>query len=336
MMAWTDRHCRVFHRLLAPHALLYTEMVTANALMFGDVVRHLAFDQSEHPVVLQLGGSEPDDLAAAAVLGAGYGYDAINLNCGCPSERVKRGSFGACLMREPELVADCVQAMRAAVTIPVTVKHRIGLDRDESYDLVLRFVSTVAAAGCETFVVHARNAWLSGLSPKENREVPALRYEVVARLRADFPDLVFVLNGGVASVAAAANAVAEHGSVMIGRLAYHQPYALAEIERLVHGTPLPDRSWVVTAMSEYLSDYLDQEEGAEVRHVVRHMLGLFHGLPAARIWRRQLSDSNVLANASSSILKDAMNAMQQAAALNQHQSILPGFMSPNGSSAALI
>jgi tRNA-dihydrouridine synthase A len=336
MMAWTDRHCRVFHRLLAPHALLYTEMVTAQALLFGDVLRHLQFDASEHPVVLQLGGSEPEDLARAAALGAAYGYDAINLNCGCPSERVKRGAFGACLMREPELVADCVRAMRSAVDIPVTVKHRIGLERDDSYDLVLRFVEHVAAAGCETFVVHARNAWLEGLSPKQNREVPPLRYDVVARLREDFPHLRFVLNGGLSSVSAALQAIEQHGQIMIGRLAYHEPYALAEIEHALHGTVPPSRDAVVLAMTQYLEEFLDRENGAEARHVVRHMLGLFHGLPAARVWRRHLSDSKVLADASSRILRDALAEMQAVAARQDVQSILPGFMRPRGSSAALI
>jgi tRNA-dihydrouridine synthase A len=239
-------------------------------------------------------------------------------------------------MREPELVADCVRAMRATVDIPVTVKHRIGLDRDDSYHLVQRFVESVAAAGCDTFIVHARNAWLSGLSPKENREVPALRYDVVARLRREFPGLKFVLNGGISSVAAAIDAIEEHGTVMIGRLAYHEPYALAEIEHALYGTPLPSRSAVVLAMTDYLEQYLQVEKGAEVRHVVRHMLGLFHGLPAARVWRRQLSDSRVLAHATSEILKDALAAMQLAAARNQVQSIFPGFINPRGSSAALI
>jgi tRNA-dihydrouridine synthase A len=313
MMAWTDRHCRAFHRLLTPNALLYTEMVTANALLYGDVDRHLEFGNSEHPVVLQLGGSEPEDLARAAQLGEQFGYDAINLNCGCPSERVKRGAFGACLMREPELVAESVRQMRSAVSIPVTVKHRIGLERDESYQLVERFVDTVAKAGCGTFVVHARNAWLSGLSPKENREIPALRYDIVERLQHDFPTLEFVLNGGLDTPRKALQSVAQYGAVMLGRMAYHEPYALAEIEHSLYGTPLVDRHAVLLAMTDYLADYLQRVPGAHVRHVVRHVLGLFHGAPAARVWRRHLSDSTVLANASESILLDAYQAMRDAA-----------------------
>ena len=333
MMAWTDRHCRAFHRLLAPNALLYTEMVTANALLYGDVERHLQFGASEHPVVLQLGGSEPEDLARAAQLGEQFGYDAINLNCGCPSERVKRGAFGACLMREPELVAESVRQISAAVSIPVTVKHRIGLERDESYQLVEKFVATVAGAGCSSFVVHARNAWLSGLSPKENREIPPLRYDVVERLQRDFPTLQFVLNGGIDSPEKALQSVKLYGAVMLGRMAYHEPYALAEIEHALHGTPLKARHAVVLAMTQYLADYLAREEGAHVRHVVRHMLGLFHGAPAARVWRRHLSDSKILADADDSILLDAYNEMRDAA---DAQSILPGFIKPCGSSAALM
>jgi len=309
-------------------------MVTANALLFGDVHRHLQFDQSEHPVVLQLGGSEPEDLARAAVIGESYGYDAINLNCGCPSERVKRGAFGACLMREPELVAESVRQMRAAVKIPVTVKHRIGLDRDEGYELVERFVRLVAGAGCTTFVVHARNAWLNGLSPKENREVPPLRYDVVARLKKDFPSLEFVINGGLNSAGKTLAALADHGAVMLGRMAYHEPYTLAEIEHTVHGTPLPDRLSIVESMTRYLHAYLEHEPGGSVRHVVRHMLGLFHGLPAARVWRRHLSDARILEHADHQILLDAYQAMRDSA--RDTQSILPGFMSPRGSSAALI
>ena len=333
MMAWTDRHCRAFHRLLAPSALLYTEMVTANALLYGDVERHLQFNASEHPVVLQLGGSEPEDLARAAQLGEQYGYDAINLNCGCPSERVKRGAFGACLMREPELVAESVRQMRAAVSIPVTVKHRIGLERDDSYRLVEKFVASVAKAGCTSFVVHARNAWLSGLSPKENREIPPLRYDIFERLQRDFPRIDFVLNGGLDTPEKALQSIQRHGAVMLGRMAYHEPYALAEIEHALYDKPLVDRHAVVVAMTQYLAWYLQKEPSAHVRHVVRHMLGLFHGAPAARVWRRYLSDAKILADANESILMDAYSAMRAAA---DAQSILPGFIKPRGSSAALM
>src|SRR6185436_13833210 len=228
MMDWTDRHCRFFHRQLSKHARLYTEMITAPALAHGDVPHHLDFDPAEHPLALQLGGSDPDELAHAARLGERWGYDEINLNCGCPSERVQRGSFGACLMAEPALVADCVAAMRDAVAIPVTVKHRIGIDRVESYDFVRDFVGTVAAkGGCAVFIVHARNAWLHGVSPKENRELPPLRHDVVARLKRDFPALTFVVNGGIRTEAQIAEQLDHVDGAMIGREAYHHPWAMA-------------------------------------------------------------------------------------------------------------
>jgi tRNA-dihydrouridine synthase A len=228
MMDWTDRHCRYFLRQCAPHARLYTEMITTGALLHGDAERHLAFDPAEHPVAAQLGGSEPDELAACAAIVEAAGYDEVNLNIGCPSERVQRGAFGACLMAEPDLVADCVRAMREAVSIPVTVKHRIGINKVESYEFVANFVARVADAGCATFIVHARNAVLKGLSPKENREIPPLRYEVVHRLKRDFPALGFVLNGGLADWAAIEAQIAEVDGVMLGRAAYHQPWLLAD------------------------------------------------------------------------------------------------------------
>src|ERR1700710_1332568 len=228
MMDWTDRHCRSFHRLLSRHAWLYTEMVTTGALLHGDVARHLAFTPAEAPVALQLGGSEPADLAICARLGEDWGYDEINLNCGCPSERVQRGSFGACLMAEPALVADCVKAMADAVDLPVTVKHRIGIDKVESYAFVRDFVVTVAEAGCGVFIVHARNAWLKGLSPKENREVPPLRYELVDRLKRDFPQLTFATNGGITTSGQVAQELEQVDGVMIGREAYHNPWWLAQ------------------------------------------------------------------------------------------------------------
>ena len=228
MMDWTDRHCRYFHRLLTKNTLLYTEMVTTGALLHGDVPRHLDFNDEEHPVALQLGGSEPADLAHAAKLGAQWGYDEINLNCGCPSERVQRGAFGACLMAEPALVADCVKAMREAVTIPVTVKHRIGIDKTESYEFVRDFVGAIADAGCEVFIVHARNAWLQGLSPKQNREVPPLRYELVHRLKKEFPGLVIALNGGINTTGQMRNELDHVDGVMVGREAYHNPWLMAQ------------------------------------------------------------------------------------------------------------
>ena len=235
MMDWTDRHCRYFHRLLSQHTLLYTEMVTTGALIHGDVARHLRFAAEEHPVALQLGGSEPADLAQCARLGQEWGYDEINLNCGCPSERVQRGAFGACLMNEAALVADCVKAMVDAVQIPVTVKHRIGIDQNESYDFVRDFVGTVAAAGCEVFIVHARNAWLKGLSPKENREIPPLRYEVVAQLKQDFPALAIVVNGGLKTSEQLLEQLARADGVMIGREAYHNPWWLASWDEQLYG-----------------------------------------------------------------------------------------------------
>ncbi|MBL8386290.1 MAG: tRNA dihydrouridine(20/20a) synthase DusA [Burkholderiales bacterium] len=295
MMDWTDRHCRFFHRQLSRHARLYTEMVTTGALIHGDVPRHLDFDPAEHPLALQLGGSEPDDLARCARLAERWGYDEVNLNCGCPSERVQRGAFGACLMAEPALVRDCVKAMADAVAIPVTVKHRIGIDRVDSYDFVRDFVGTVADGGAAVFIVHARSAWLKGLSPKENREVPPLRYGFAARLKADFPRLTIVLNGGLADVAAVDAALAQVDGVMVGRHAYHEPWFLAEVDRrwFADAQAAPAREAVVAAMRDYAARAL--AAGAPLRAVTRHLLGLFQGLPGARAWRRTLSDSGALA-----------------------------------------
>jgi tRNA-dihydrouridine synthase A len=310
MMDWTDRHCRYFHRQLSKHARLYTEMMTTGALLHGDAARHLRFDPAEHPVALQLGGSEPDELAQAARLGAAEGYDEINLNCGCPSERVQRGSFGACLMAEPSLVADCVKAMRDAVSVPVTVKHRIGIDRTEDYGFVRDFVGALRRAGCEVFIVHARNAWLRGLSPRENREVPPLRYEVVHRLKRDFPEARFVLNGGLESMASARVHAAGLDGVMLGRAAYHDPYLLAEVDSILHGNgAVPTRAEVVTRMSAYLGR--ECRTGVAPRQVVRHMHGLFQGLRGARHWRRMLSDAVQLEAAGPQILEVALREVEQ-------------------------
>ncbi|CAG9180933.1 tRNA-dihydrouridine(20/20a) synthase [Cupriavidus laharis] len=292
MMDWTDRHCRMFHRQLSRHTWLYTEMVTTGALLHGDVPRHLDFDAAEHPVALQLGGSEPVDLAVAARLGQQWGYAEINLNCGCPSERVQRGAFGACLMAEPQLVADCVKAMRDAVSIPVTVKHRIGIDKVEHYDFVRDFVGTVAQAGCETFVVHARNAVLKGLSPKENREIPPLRYEVAYQLKKDFPQLEILINGGIVSYDEMAAHLEHVDGVMIGREAYHQPYVLAEMDGRFYAdaeAPVRSRLEVELAMQRYIGDLV--ERGGYMGAVTRHMLGLYRGVAGGRGWRRVLSDS---------------------------------------------
>ncbi|MEI7444614.1 MAG: tRNA dihydrouridine(20/20a) synthase DusA [Burkholderiales bacterium] len=313
MMDWTDRHCRSFHRRLSRRARLYTEMVTTGAVLHGDLERLLGFDPAEQPVALQLGGSEPDALAAAARIGERFGYAEINLNCGCPSERVQRGAFGACLMAEPALVADCVKAMRDAVAVPVTVKHRIGLGRDESYAFVRDFVGTLFDAGCRVFVVHARNAWLDGLSPKENREIPPLRPEIALRLKADFPDAVIVLNGGIASVEAAVEAGRGLDGVMLGRAAYHDPWLLAGVDAQVYGETAapPTRAEVVERMIDYAAAM--RTRGVPLRSIVRHMLGLYHGRPGARSWRRTLSDSTLLAGADERLLARALAEVEAAA-----------------------
>ena len=315
MMDCTDRHCRYFHRRLSSRARLYTEMVTTGALLQGDARRHLLFDPSEHPVALQIGGSEPGELVRAARLGVRWGYDEINLNCGCPSERVQRGSFGACLMAEPTLVADGVKAMLDAVDVPVTVKHRIGVDQHEDYGFVRDFVGTLADAGCRVFIVHARSAWLQGLSPKENREVPPLRYEAVYRLKQDFPALVIVLNGGVASLDAAEDHLARVDGVMLGRAVYHAPWLLAQVDDRLFGIPGPAVSR--DAAVDRMSDYLRREaaRGTAPRHVVRHMLGLYQGLPGARQWRRQLSDATVLERDGAEVLERALPGPDRPRAL---------------------
>jgi len=312
MMEWTDRHCRFFLRLISRHARLYTEMVTAPALMHGDVPRHLDFDPREHPIALQLGGSDPSMLARAARLGAQWGYDEINLNCGCPSERVQTGSFGACLMGEPSLVADCVRAMRDAVALPVTVKHRIGLDASEDYGFVRDFVGAVAAAGCDVFMVHARNAVLKGLSPKENREVPRLRYDVVHRLKRDFPALTIVLNGGLDTWTAVERELELVDGVMLGRVAYHDPMFLAPVDWRLFGeeTPPPTREDILRAMVPYVA--AQRARGVPLRSVARHMLGLYHARPGGRRFRQLLSDSARLKDAGPELLLEALAAVEPA------------------------
>ncbi|MEF7615776.1 tRNA dihydrouridine(20/20a) synthase DusA [Aquincola sp. MAHUQ-54] len=294
-MDWTDRHCRYFHRLITRHTRLYSEMVTTGALLHGDVPRHLDYNPQEHPVALQLGGSEPDALAVAARLGARWGYDEINLNCGCPSERVQRGAFGACLMAEPALVRDGVKAMRDVVDIPVTVKHRIGIDQEESYAFVRDFVGTVAEGGCNVFIVHARNAWLQGLSPKENREIPPLRYEHVYRLKRDFPALTIVLNGGVKTAAEVESHLAHVDGVMLGRQAYHEPWSMAEWDARFFGAsgPAPVREEVEASMVEYMERHV--AAGGAWSHVARHCMGLWNGTPGARRWRQAWSDHSLKA-----------------------------------------
>ncbi len=291
MMDWTDRHCRYFHRLLAPHALLYTEMVTAQAVIHGDRERLIGFDAAEHPLALQLGGSEPRELAQAARIGAELGYGEINLNVGCPSDRVQSGRFGACLMREPALVAECVTAMREAVAplhTAVTVKCRLGVD-DQDEDVALaEFVDAVHAGGCDVFVVHARKAWLQGLSPKENRDVPPLNYERVYRLKREHPQLTVIINGGIVGIDETREHLRRVDGVMLGRVAYHEPYRLAEIEHDVFSTPLPDRDEVLLRLRPYVEAHLAR--GDRLQHISRHILGLYQGLPGARAFRRVLSE----------------------------------------------
>ncbi|MGQ9723775.1 MAG: tRNA dihydrouridine(20/20a) synthase DusA [Tepidimonas sp.] len=291
MMEWTDRHCRWFHRQLTRHTRLYTEMVTASALLHGDVARHLHFDALEHPVALQLGGNVPRDLALAARMGEIWGYDEINLNCGCPSPRVQRGAFGARLMAHPGLVADCVRAMRDAVRIPVTVKHRIGIDRVEDYGFMRDFVGTVAEAGCEVFIVHARNAWLDGLSPAENRTVPPLRYAVVHRLKQDFPHLTIAINGGITTDAQVIEQLRHVDGVMVGREAYRNPWWLASWDAAYFGVagPATDRDAVEARMVAYMAREGPRLPGGWYA-IARHMLGLRHGQPGARRWRQVWSD----------------------------------------------
>jgi len=297
MMDVTDRHCRFFLRQVSSQARLYTEMITTGALIHGDVPRHLEFNEEEHPVALQLGGSEPGELAHCAKLGEQYGYDEINLNIGCPSERVQRGAFGACLMAEPELVSDCVRAIRNAVDLPVTVKHRIGIDKVEDYSFVRDFVGTVAQAGCKAFIVHARNAVLKGLSPKENREIPPLKHDYVYRLKRDFPALEIVINGGIASQEQIQTHLARVDGVMIGRAAYSNPWFLADVGKT--------RADVVTKMYAY------SKTVSSLRHVTRHMLGLYHGMPRARLWRQMLSDSERLKANRRELLLEALDAVEE-------------------------
>lgn len=317
MLDWTDRHCRYFHRQISKHTWLYTEMVTTGAILFGDAQRHLGFNEEEHPVALQLGGSEPADLARAAKRGQDFGYDEINLNCGCPSERVQKGAFGACLMAEPSLVADCVKAMRDAVDIEVTVKHRIGINEIDTYDFVRDFIGTVAEAGCHTFVVHARNAILKGLSPKENREIPPLKYDYAYRLKKDFTHLEILINGGIKTLDEIDQHLQHVDGVMLGREAYHNPYLLSAVDARYYGddrTP-PTREQVVQAMLPYIRDQLqrygDAGKGLKLSSITRHMLGLTFGLIGARAFRQILSDPKRLAQQNPELLLEALALVSQ-------------------------
>ncbi|CAN1721068.1 tRNA-dihydrouridine synthase A [Hyphomicrobium sp. 1Nfss2.1] len=307
MMDWTDRHCRAFHRQLTRHALLYTEMVTAPAILFGDRSRLLGRSDEEGRVALQLGGSDPKALAEAAAISAGYGYCEINLNVGCPSDRVQEGRFGACLMAEPDLVAECVAAMQGRVDVPVTVKCRIGIEDQDSESDLHRFIATVAQTGCRTFIVHARKAWLKGLSPKENREVPPLDYDRVYRLKAQHPELTIIINGGITDLDAAARHLEHVDGVMLGRAAYQTPYVLADVDRRFFdpAAPVPSRIDAIEGIIPHIERHL--ASGGRLNNVVRHMLGLFHGEPRARLFRRHLSENAPRADATIATLLEAVS-----------------------------
>ena len=309
MMDWTDRHCRFFHRLLSPSALLYTEMVTTGAIIHGDTDRFLAYNPEEHPLALQLGGSDPSDLADCARIAEQRGYDEINLNVGCPSDRVQRGRFGACLMLEAELVRDCIAAMLDAVDIPVTVKTRLGVDEHESYQFMADFVGKVAESGCTIFIMHARKAYLEGLSPKQNRDVPPLHYDWVYRLKQQSPELEIVINGGIDSLAAIEGHLKHVDGVMLGRSAYHNPWLLAECQRQFYDqAAVISREEIIDAMSAYLERQV--REGTAVKHVSRHLLGLFQGMPGAKAWRRYISENAFRDDNNTDLLRLALHAMQ--------------------------
>jgi tRNA-dihydrouridine synthase A len=306
MMDWTDRHCRVFHRLLSRHARLYTEMLTSAAIVHGDRARLLGFDESEHPVALQLGGSGPRELAIAARIGEDFGYDEINLNVGCPSDRVKEGRFGACLMAEPALVATCVEAMKRAVDIPVTVKCRIGIDDQDSEAALDLLARGVVAAGADAVIVHARKAWLQGLSPKENRDIPPLDYDRVYRLRAAMPDVPVIINGGIGSIAEAKAHLAHVDGVMLGRAAYQEPWRLLEVDPEIFGEAAPHAT--MKAAFEAMMPYIDAElsKGTRLHAITRHLVGAYHGVPGARHFRRHLAERGVKPGAGFEVLRDAI------------------------------
>lgn len=306
MMEWTDRHCRFFHRLLTRRALIYTEMVTTGAVLHGDRDRLIGFDPAEHPVALQLGGSDPAALARSARIGADYGYDEINLNIGCPSDRVQEGRFGACLMAEPALVGDCVAAMKAAVPIPVTVKCRIGIDDQDPEQALAAFANNVVAAGVDALIVHARKAWLSGLSPRENRDIPPLDYDLVFRLKAAYPALPIVLNGGIATVDAAREHLTRLDGVMMGRAAYQEPWRLLQVDPLLFGEPAPFVSPKAAALA--LMNYIEREQsrGVRLHSITRHLHGLFQAVPGARAYRRHLATAAVKPGACADVLAEAL------------------------------
>ena len=310
MLDWTDRHDRYFMRLISRHAWLYTEMVTTGAIIHGDRDRHLAFNEAEHPVALQLGGSEPADMAECARIGQDYGYDEVNINVGCPSERVHKGSFGACLMATPETVAECVDAMRQAVDIPVTIKTRIGIDEQEDYEHLHNFVRINREAGCSVFIVHARKAWLKGLSPKENREVPPLRYTLVYQLKQEFPDLEIIINGGLQDLDMAEHQLGHVDGVMLGRAVYHAPWLLSEVDRRFYGDAheVVSEKEIVEQMYPYIEALI--RDGGQLKYVTRHMLGMFHGRPGAKLWRRTLSEKAYREGAGIEVVEEALSHLQ--------------------------
>ncbi|MGL4476222.1 MAG: tRNA dihydrouridine(20/20a) synthase DusA [Shewanella sp.] len=314
MLDWTDRHYRYFARLMSANTLLYTEMVTTGAILHGKG-DYLGYNQQEHPLALQLGGSDPVSLAQCAKRAEDYGYDEVNLNVGCPSDRVQNGRFGACLMAEPQLVAKCVNAMRAQVSMPVTVKTRIGIDDHDSYEFLTQFIDTVSDAGCDTFIIHARKAWLNGLSPKENREIPPLDYERAYQLKRDYPHLHISVNGGVTSLVEAKLHLAQLDGVMVGREAYQNPYLLAEVDNQLTGTntPVLTRDQVVDIMLPYIEQHL--ADGGRLNHISRHMLGLYQGLPGARAWRRHLSEQAHKPGAGIEVMLKAREMMNEQAQL---------------------
>lgn len=309
MMDWSDRHCRYFWRLMSRHARLYTEMVTCSAILHGDRSRLLMYNAQEHPVALQLGGSNARELAQCARIGEDWGYDEINLNCGCPSDRVQNGKIGACLMAEPEQVAECVAAMKGVVDIPVTVKHRIGIDNLDTEAHLHHFVATVAEAGCEVFIVHARKAWLQGLSPKQNREIPPLEYQRVYRLKAAYPHLTLVINGGIESLDECMPHLQKVDGVMLGRAAYHNPYLLAQVDSLLFkdATSPRERDQILSAFVSYCAEQLAR--GSQIKHLSRHILGLYAGQPGGRRFRRYISEQGQAANTDEQLLVQARQHM---------------------------
>ncbi len=317
MLDWTDRHCRYFLRLISKQVLLYTEMVTTGALLHGDRERYLKYDASEHPVAIQLGGSDPSELADCSKLAENCGYDEVNLNVGCPSDRVQSGRFGACLMAEPELVRDCLGSMQEAVNIPVTVKHRIGIDHDDSYEQLVSFVDIVKQSGCKTFIIHARKAWLDGLSPKQNRDIPPLRYEAVHQLKKHNPELEIIINGGINTLDEAENQLRHVDGVMIGRAIYHNPWLLADADRRFYHQPNPvaDPHEVI----DRLLPYLEQEIrlGTPLNHMTRHILGLFQGRPGARAWRRYISENAHKKHAGSEIVLNAASKVAEISGITE-------------------